>query len=313
MFEISSPAEALAPLLTRFSHVDLGLLALGLVCQLAKVGALSRVWRCVLACTFPAAPLRGRDVTAAYAAGVGINAVLPARAGLLARAALMRARIAGATYEALAGTMLVESALGAVPMLALLAIATASGVLPGVVGQASLAPPSVSRLPMPLVAGVAVAALALTLTVVLMPSVRARARRVGARLRDGAAILHEPRALGAAIGWHSLAWGLRLACIWAFLGAFGLSASPGTVLLVVVVQMLSSLLPLSPNGAGAQQGLMVVALAAIASGDAILAFAIGMQVAIGLVDVAAGSVALMALGAHRLRRGARPRLGEVPA
>lgn len=313
VFEVADPAEALAPLLARFSHVNIGLLALGLACQLAKLGALSRVWRCVLRCTYPTAPLRGRDVMAAYAAGAGINAVLPARAGLLARAALMRGRIAGATYEALAGTMGVESALGAVPMLALLAIAVVSGVLPGVVGQASLAPPSVSQLPVVLIVGVTAAALALTLTVALAPSVRVRARRVVARLREGGAILRDPRAVAAATGWHSLAWGLRLACIWAFLGAFGLSADPGTVLLVVVVQMLSSMLPLSPNGAGAQQGLMVVALAAIASSDAILAFAIGMQVAIGLLDMVAGSIALVALGAHRLRRGTWLRLGEAAA
>lgn len=144
---------------------------------------------------------------------------------------------------------------------------------------------------------------------------RRRAAEALARLRQGMRILGEGRDLRAALLGQCAAWALRLASIACFLAAFGLTPTPGLVMLVVLAQVLASLVPVTPNGAGAQQGLIVVVLAGAASTGTALAFGIGMQAAVLVADVLAGLAALAVTGAgsvieHRLSPVG---LAEAPA
>jgi uncharacterized membrane protein YbhN (UPF0104 family) len=63
------------------SAISWGFLALGLVCHLAKMACRSRAWQGILAAAYPTASIRWRDVAGAYAAGVGVNAIVPVRGG----------------------------------------------------------------------------------------------------------------------------------------------------------------------------------------------------------------------------------------
>ncbi len=76
-----------------------------------------------------------------------------------------------------------------------------------------------------------------------------------------------------------------------------------------MVQILAGLVPVAPNGAGAQEGLLVVALAGVASAGSVLAFGVGMQAALLIADVLAGAAAL---GLHRLTGGGGGWLVRTP-
>jgi uncharacterized membrane protein YbhN (UPF0104 family) len=317
MLDIADRFDALGPLLERIADVSPIPLALALLLQLLKLGAMSRAWHCILQSAYPHSRIRARDTVAPYIAGVGINAVVPAKAGFLARAVLVKKRIPGSTYETITGTVVMETCLGVVPVIVLVAIATATGIVPAGTAWSALTPGSVAHPPAAVVVALVTAGLALGLAAAWVPPARARVGRIVRRLGQGAAIVRHPAALGHALLALTVSWGLRLACICAFLVAFGVDASPRTVLLVVLVQILSALIPLAPNGAGAQQGLMVLALAGTAPSGTILAFAIGMQAAIALVDVVAAAAALAVLGVPRgaLRELRRPlpEAAPVPA
>ncbi len=308
MVELVGRFEVLGPLVERIADVSPLPLALALLFQLLKLGALSRAWHCIVQAAYPQSHIRTRDTLAPYIASVGINAVVPAKAGFLARAVLARKRIPGSGYQTIAGTMLMESCLGVVPILVLVSAAIGMGIVPAGTVWSALTPSAVAHPSGLVVATLVAGALALGLAFLSTDRFRTLVRDVARRLGRGAAILSRPAALGQALLAQMVAWGLRLACIWAFLVAFGVDAGPRTVLLVVMVQMLSSMVPLAPNGAGAQQGLMVLALAGAAAPGAILAFAVGMQAAIALLDVvvAAGALAYLGIPRGALRDLRRP-------
>jgi hypothetical protein len=118
------------------------------------------------------------------------------------------------------------------------------------------------------------------------------ARGVG----QGLAGLRDPRRyLAAVASWQLGAWALRVACVFFFLRAFGIEASPTCALLVVAAQILSGVVPVA-GGAGVQQALVVVVLAGHAGTGAAIAFSIGMQASIAATNVAlAVCVALVAV------------------
>ena len=104
-------------------------LALGF--HFLKMAARAQSWRNILAASYPDARVRWRTVFASYAAGVGVNALLPARGGDLLKLYLIRHRIEGAAYATLATTLVVETLFDFVLASALLLWALQQGVLPG--------------------------------------------------------------------------------------------------------------------------------------------------------------------------------------
>lgn len=296
MIEFTSPLEALGPLLGRLADVSLPLLALGLLFQLGKMTAMSQVWGRILREALPGERIRRRDTLTPYIAGVGINAIVPAKVGVVARAVLVKRRVPSATYETLSATMVVEALIGTLSTFALLTVAVAMGIVPSPHGVFGAVPHAVSLVPGGLLAVAPVAAVVVASLALLARRHRSRVADAARRFRQGAAILGHGRALGQVALGVGVVWVMRLACIGAFLAAFGLDSGPRTVLLVVIAQALSGMVPVGPNGAGTQQGLMVLLLAGVATASSILTFAIGMQAAIAILDVVVGSAALAAHG-----------------
>ena len=66
-------------------------------------------------------------------------------------------------------------------------------------------------------------------------------------------------------------------------------------MLVLVVGSISTLLPFTPGGAGARQALLVIVLSGEATRSAILAYSVGAQVSVTVVNVIIGFVALFLL------------------
>lgn len=295
MVEVLSPLEAAGPLAGHLAAVSPLPLTLGIAFQLLKLGALGAVWLRIVRAALPGVAIRARHAMVPYMAGTGANAVLPAKAGLATRVILARRLIPEASYETLAGTLVAESLLGVPPVLVVLALAAATGILPGALGGTAIAAPAWLTAPGLWIAGGAAAALAL-LAILAAPGLRRRAAESWSRGRRGLGIVTAGPALGRALIGQAAAWCCRLASIACFLAAFGLAPTPRLVILVVVAQLLATLLPIGPSGVGAQQGLIVVVLAGVASTGTALAFGVGMQAAVIVADVLAGVGALALTG-----------------
>ena len=62
-----------------------------------------------------------------------------------------------------------------------------------------------------------------------------------------------------------------------------------------VVDSIATLLPFSPGGAGTKQGLLVVVLHGQASTSRLLAFSVGMHVAITIFNVAVAAIVIFVM------------------
>ena len=77
--------------------------------QLAKLGCTSMAWRNVLAAAYPEEVVRRRSIVGAYVAGVGVNAIVPMRAGDAVRIFLAHRAIPKSTYTTVVSSTLVLS------------------------------------------------------------------------------------------------------------------------------------------------------------------------------------------------------------
>jgi uncharacterized membrane protein YbhN (UPF0104 family) len=86
------------------------------------------------------------------------------------------------------------------------------------------------------------------------------------------------------------------------LRAFHLPVSIHNALLVQLAQSLSTVLPITPGGAGTEQGLLLYLFRGAAGRTALLSFSVGMHIAIVVINVVLGLTAL-ALLTRSLRFG----------
>jgi uncharacterized membrane protein YbhN (UPF0104 family) len=229
-------------------------------------------------------------VASAYAVGVGLNALLPGRGGDAAKIALLRGGLPGTSVATIASSMSVLvlfDLLAATVLVLVLALAGAVPFAP--------APPSA-----PAWLGdhlLLAAAAAVALACLLVAGLR-RARRPLARLWSqaqlGGAILRTPGAYAHRVALvQAGAWGCRIGVVFSLLAAFGLPASVSGAALVMVLTGASTLVPLTPGGAGTQQVVLAYVLSERATTAAILAFSVGMQAGITLVNAILGVTAAM--------------------
>jgi uncharacterized protein (TIRG00374 family) len=119
------------------------------------------------------------------------------------------------------------------------------------------------------------------------------------RVEQGVAILRTPRRyLRCVVSYQALGWVCRLASAYYMLQAFGVHATITNALIVLVVGSISTMLPVTPGGAGAQQALLVLALAGQASSSGLIAYSVGAQVATTALNAALGLTSLFLLFGH---------------
>ena len=268
-------------------------LALGLILHLAYLTLRSRGWFNALRAAYPAERFRWRNIWAAYMAGVGVNSVVPARPGAIVRLYLTRQSIPRSSYSAVASSFLVEVVFDIPVAIAVVAYAVLQGVFPSLPGL-----PSLPALDLGYVAAnpeltlfVVTAGIVATMTAAAVLSARARA--FWSHVRQGLTVLGDRRRwLREVVAWQAAGWLARVAGFWFLLQAFAIEPSVRNVLLVMAVQGLSALFPFTPGGAGAQQALLAVVFAGVASGGQLAAYAVGQQMAIAGVTFAVGLAAL---------------------
>jgi uncharacterized membrane protein YbhN (UPF0104 family) len=246
-------------------------------------------------------------VLGAYFAGIGVNAVVPARGGDLLKLYLIKHRVDETTYPTLGASLIVETLFDTVVAGGVLIWALTIGVLPGLsvlphLPQVDWSWPLRHKREAAIIGGVWLVVLFL-FAVIGIRRARAFKQRVGL----GFTILRDrSRFVRQVATWQALSWGFRLASIYFFLEAFRVPATLHNALLVLVVQSLSTLFPFTPGGVGTQQGLLVYVFDRAGTGIAgslLLSFSVGMYIATTILAVVVGFAALfLMLGTLRWRR-----------
>jgi uncharacterized membrane protein YbhN (UPF0104 family) len=264
-----------------------------LLCLLAMQLARSWAWRNVLRASYPNQRIPFLPLAAAYLAGAGINAVIPAHAGDVTKVFLVKRQVPGSSYPAVTSSFLVQTVFDTSVGILVLLYAISQGLLPPI--------PQIPDLPAfeisfwadnPKMLGFTVLGLLIALAVGIYLLAH-RVRRFWARVRQGVIILAEPRRyLREVAAWQGLGWVFRFAAFWFFLEAFGIGGSVGNVMLVMSVQAIANIIPFTPGGAGAQQALLVATLTG-PSRTAVLSFSVGTQIAMAAWSVVLGFAAIL--------------------
>ena len=289
-----------------FASVDPGLVAVALCLQLASFCFRSLAWRNILGAAYPSARVPFLGVATAYGTGIALNALVPARGGDVAKIALLRSRIAGSSVATIVATIGVLSAFDAVVGVSFLLAAWAAGLLP-----AFPVPPGPPGLDLamghPWVVGAALVPLAALLGW-LARALSGRLRSFGRHVLRGLAVIRSPRRYALEVVPVQLtAWSCRVGAAFFLLAAFHVPATIPAAVLVVVVGGIAAASP-TPGGAGTQQLALAFVLSATASTASIVAFSVGMQLAVTTLNVAIGLTALM-LTFRTLRPAAAIRAG----
>ena len=292
--------DAIGTFFERLADVHFGALGLAICSHLLKTCCTSMAWRNTLAAAYPETPVRWRAIWAAYMSGVGVNAIIPARAGDAVKLYLVHRAVPGSTYTTLGATLLVLSFFDMAAATLIFVYALTLGVLPGIDSLGSL--PGfdfrwVARNPE--FAVVLFVALAI-LGVIGLAWVRLHYEDFKHRVRQGFAVLADKTAYLRRVAlWQAGDWTLRFVAIWFFLGAFGIDQSLRNVLLVQVTQSLATLVPVSPGGIGTEQAFIVYVFADTGVGRAtLLAFSVGMKLTLTVVNVVVGFSALFLTLGH---------------
>jgi len=277
----------------RLADIGWPAMAVALAFYLAHLLARSRAWQNVLRAAYPDRKVPYARITAAYLAGAGLNSVIPARVGDAVKIFLAKRSIRRSTYPTVVSSFFVGSVFDTSAGILVFLYALTQGLLPQ--------PPELPDLPAFDIAFWAEhpSLLLFTLTalgIAIIVTFAVLARRVEAfwdRVKQGAVVLTDvPLYLRTVALWQGIGWMMRFFSFWFFLEAFHIGGSFQNVLLVMSVQAVSTLLPLTPGGAGAQQALLVAAL--VGPGPiAVLTYSVGQQIAIAAWTVILGALALI--------------------
>jgi uncharacterized protein (TIRG00374 family) len=92
---------------------------------------------------------------------------------------------------------------------------------------------------------------------------------------------------------QTISWVFRIATLFFFLKAFGVPATIHNALLAQVVDSLATLFPATPGGAGTKQGLTEFLFRGQGvSHTLLLAFSVGLNIAIVVVNLVMGLIAI---------------------
>jgi uncharacterized membrane protein YbhN (UPF0104 family) len=295
--DLASSLEAFSRRAAEFfghlSEIDWKPFALALACLAAMQLARAWAWRNVLRASYPDARIGFLPLSAAYLAGAGINAIVPARAGDVTKIFLVKRQIPESSYPAVTSSFLVQSVFDTTVGVLVLAYAITQGLLPPLPRIPDLPAFELSfwadhpRLFLAITGGLLLALIVGTYLVAH------RVRAFWDRVKQGVVILTTPRRyLREVAAWQGIGWLCRFAAFWFFLEAFGIGGSLGNVLLVMSVQAIANVVPFTPGGAGAQQALLVATLTG-PSRTAVFSFSVGTQIAMAAWSVVLGFAALL--------------------
>jgi uncharacterized membrane protein YbhN (UPF0104 family) len=251
----------------------------------------SRALRAAIAAAYPGTRVRWRDVWGAYMVGYAVNNVSPLSGGNIPQLFLTRVSIRSSSYPTLAVAYSTGVIFDWLMGILVVAYAFTQGVFPK--------PPDFSQLP---AFDISFFAAHMRFTLFFLTGLgilffvgfallSAKVRAFWQRLRQGLVILTDRRRYRREMcTWQFASWLARFAGYWALLDAFHMHASVRNVVLVLAVQVVASVFPFTPGGAGVQQALLVTIFA---HSPYVAAFSVGQQIATAGVSSAMGFGALV--------------------
>ena len=242
---------------------------------------------------YPDGGVRWRDVWGGYMVGYAVNNVFPLGGGNVAQLFLTRMAIRDGSYPTIATALSTGVIFDWFIGLLVMGFAFTQGVFPK--------PPDFSKLPAFDISFFAsnmrftlffltVLGIAFLVGFALLS---AKVRAFWQRIRLGLTILSDRRRYRREMAtWQFASWIARFASYWALLDAFHIGGSVRNALLVLAVQVIASVFPFTPGGAGVQQALL---LTIFANNPATPAFSVGQQIATAILSSALGFGALVVI------------------
>ncbi|HSF62379.1 MAG TPA: lysylphosphatidylglycerol synthase transmembrane domain-containing protein [Gaiellaceae bacterium] len=295
--------------LDQLAAVDPLPVLLAVLAQLAKLTCTSLAWRNVLAAAYPDRTVRRRSIIGAYLGGVGVNAIVPLRAGDAVRILLAHRAITGSTYTTVVSSTLVLSIFDLVAASTVLAwAALTQDALPGLGDLPRLPSFDFSwLLEHPLAAELVLAALVIG-AVLAGIWIHGHVVDFWERVKQAFAVVRRPVLyLRTVAFWQACDWTFRLVAIWFLLDAFDIPQSIENVLLVQVSASIATLLPLTPAGIGTEQAFLLYVFQGAVPSSQLLAFSVGLKVMTVGTNVVAGFTAIaVTLRTLRYNRALEP-------
>jgi uncharacterized membrane protein YbhN (UPF0104 family) len=240
---------------------------------------------------YPGVSVRWRDVWGGYMVGYAVNNVFPLGGGNIAQLFLTRIAIPPSSYPTIASALSTGVVFDWFLGLLIMGFAFTQGVFPK--------PPDFSKLP---AFDISFFASNMRFTLFLLTVLglaflvgfallSAKVRAFWQRIRQGLAILRDrDRYKREMATWQFASWIARFGAYWALLDAFHIGGSVRNALLVLAVQVVASVFPFTPGGAGVQQALL---LTIFAGNPDVAAFSVGQQIATAVLSSALGFGALV--------------------
>ena len=288
-------------------------LALAIGCHLLKLACTSRAWRNVLAAAYPDERVPWISIYGAYLAGVGINAIIPARAGDAVRIVLAHRAIQNSTYTTVVSSTLVLSFFDFFAASLFLTWAVTLGLLPGLDVLSRLESFDFAwLLSRPLLFDIAIATVIVVIGLVAV-WIAGHVADFRERFAQAFRVLSPPtRYLTRVVPWQVADWSLRLLTIWFMLAAFGIPQTLENTGLVQVSTSVSTLFPITPAGVGTEQAFLLYVLKGVAAASVLLAFSVGAKLTITITNVVAGFTAIaLTLRTVRFKKALGPQPPEA--
>jgi uncharacterized membrane protein YbhN (UPF0104 family) len=263
---------------------------------------------------YPGERVRWRDVWGGYMVGYAVNNVFPLGGGNIAQLFLTRTAIPNSSYPTIAAALSTGVIFDWLIGLVVMAFAFTQGVFPK--------PPDFSKLP---AFDISFFASHMRFTLFLLTALgigfmvgfavlSARVRAFWQRVRQGFTILRDRRRYRREMAaWQFASWIFRFAAYWSLLDAFHIGGSVRNALLVLGVQVVASVFPFTPGGAGVQQALL---LAIFSHNPNVASFSVGQQIATAVLSSVLGFASLVLIFRFRsfrevLERGREHRRREA--
>ena len=279
---------------SQLANLSWGSLLLAMALYAAYLLLRSRALFNAVRAAYPGERVRWRDIWGAYMVGYAINNVFPLGGGSIAQLFLTRVAIPPSSYPTVAAALSTGVIFDWFMGVLVMCFAFTQGVFPK--------PPDFSKLPAFdisfFASNMRFTLFLLTLLgvgfLVAFALLSARVKTFWQRVRQGLTILRDfPRYRREMASWQFASWVARFASYWALLDAFHIGGSVRNALLVLGVQVVASVFPFTPGGAGVQQALLLAIFKTSADASTVAAFSVGQQIATAVLTGLMGFAALI--------------------
>ncbi|MEA2347373.1 MAG: hypothetical protein QOG62_1160 [Thermoleophilaceae bacterium] len=281
MSSITSVLDAISSFWANLAAVNWVALLFGLTVFVIYQSFRSRAAFNILRAAYPDEEIGFRYIWGAYMAGYGFNSVMPARSGDIVRLFLTKTSVPNSTYSAVAAAMMSELIFDGVMAVFILTFAFSQGVFPKPPDFSSLASFDLAFFAQHPDFTVFMITFSAVAVLVILAMLSARIQSFWARVRQGLTMLRDRRRyLREVFLLQFIGWCFRFTAFWMFLEAFHVGGSVHNVLLMLGINAVGALVPITPQGAGIQQALILQVFGGVATASVVAAYSVGQQIAI---------------------------------